>query len=122
LAYPNDPFALADEWKRKAMMCAAESGSNAVGYLALLQPREGVGWITDVVVSPIWRRKGIASAMLDAAQTWCEKKGIHKIFFEMQSKNHPAIRLAQKHGYEFCGYNDQYYSSQDITVVFVRGL
>ena len=64
LAYPNDPFALADEWKRRAMMCAAVSGSEAVGYLALSEPRTGVAWITDVVVSPRWRRKGVAGELL----------------------------------------------------------
>jgi len=122
LLYPNDPFALADEWKRKAMMCVAISGSDAVGYLALAEPRAGVGWITDVVVSPGWRRKGVASTLLEAAHKWSTERGDRKIFFEMQSKNHPAMMLGQKHGYEFCGYNDRYYSSQDITLVFVRAL
>jgi RimJ/RimL family protein N-acetyltransferase len=41
---------------------------------------------------------------------------------EMQSKNHPAIRLAQKHGYEFCGYNDHYYLTQDVALFFAKVL
>jgi hypothetical protein len=40
----------------------------------------------------------------------------------MQSKNHPAMMLAQKYGYEFCGYNDRYYSNQDIALVFMRAV
>jgi len=39
---------------------------------------------------------------------------------EMSSKNNPAIRFAQKLGYEFCGYNDQYYETQDIALFFGR--
>ena len=120
LTYPNDPFALADEWKRKAATYTAISGDDAVGYLVLTEPRAGVAWITDVVVSPGWRRKGVAGGLLEAAHAWCAEREIRKIFFEMQSKNHPAMMLAQKHGYDFCGYNDRYYSSQDITLVFVR--
>ena len=40
----------------------------------------------------------------------------------MQSKNYPAIHLALNQGYAFCGYNDHYYSTQDIALFFVRGL
>ena len=120
LAYPNDPFALADEWKRKAMIYVALSGSEAVGYVAMTRPRTEIAWITDIVVSPKQRRRGVASAMLAAAHKWCSDEGILKIFIEMQSKNHPAMMLVHKLGYEFCGYNDQYYSTQDIAIVFVR--
>ena len=120
IEYPNNPLALADEWKRKAATYAAISGADPVGYLVLTEPRAGLAWITDVVVSPSWRRKGVAGALLHAANAWCAERNLRKIFIEMQSKNHPAMMLAQKHGFEFCGYNDQYYSSQDITLVFIR--
>jgi ribosomal protein S18 acetylase RimI-like enzyme len=122
LVYPNDPYALADEWKNKAMMWVAVAGNDAVGYLALTEPRSATGWITDVAVAPNWRRKGVASLLFDAAHAWCKERSNRKIFFEMQSKNFPAIALAQKQSYEFCGYNDQYYSSQDIALIFVRTL
>jgi RimJ/RimL family protein N-acetyltransferase len=42
------------------------------------------------------------------------------MLLEMSSKNSPAIRLAQKLGYEFCGYNDAYYELQDIALFFGR--
>lgn len=122
LAYPNDPALLADSWKDKAMLWAAAAGPEVIGYLALAQPRAGVGWITDVVVAPAWRRKGVASALLQEAQHWCAEHGDHKMFFETQSKNYPALMLAQKLGYEFCGYNDRYYSNQDITLLFALGI
>jgi RimJ/RimL family protein N-acetyltransferase len=38
----------------------------------------------------------------------------------MSSKNNSAIRLAQKLGFEFCGYNDQYYENKDIALFFGR--
>jgi RimJ/RimL family protein N-acetyltransferase len=37
---------------------------------------------------------------------------------EMHSKNMAAVRLAMKMGFEFCGYNDQYYANQDIALFF----
>ena len=60
---------------------------------------------------------------------WCwqlnpgrvERKN-HRAMLEMPSKNNPAMRLAQKLGYEFCGYNDQYYETQDIALFFGRSI
>jgi ribosomal protein S18 acetylase RimI-like enzyme len=122
LEYPNDSAALSEDWKRKAMLWVATIGTEPVGYLAVTEPRAGTAWITDVVVAPIWRRKGVGSALLDQARQWAVERGTRMLFFEMQSKNYPAIMLAQNQGYEFCGYNDHYYSNQDIALIFVRGV
>ena len=81
-----------------------------------------VAWVTDLIVAPEWRRQGAASELLMAAQTWALKRGIRRLILEMQSKNQPCIRLAQKFGYEFCGYNDQYYPTQDVALFFGRAL
>jgi ribosomal protein S18 acetylase RimI-like enzyme len=40
------------------------------------------------------------------------------MFLDMQSKNYPAIRLAQKMGFVFSGYSDHYYPNQDIALFF----
>jgi ribosomal protein S18 acetylase RimI-like enzyme len=81
-----------------------------------------VAWITDLVVSPESRRQGVASTLLLAAQEWGSTRGHRRLFLEMQSKNYPAIRMAQKHGYEFCGYNDHYYLTQDVALFFARAV
>ena len=74
LAYPNDPFALADEWKRKAMIWLAENPSGAVGYIGVTEPRAGVAWITDLAVAPAGRRKGVATSLLATVHTWCGER------------------------------------------------
>ncbi len=95
----------------------------AVGYLGMVEERtSALIRVTDIVVSPDRRRQGVASSLLTAAQTWAMDRGSPRMILEMQSKNHPCIRLAQKFGYEFCGYNDQYYPTQDVAVFFGRAL
>jgi ribosomal protein S18 acetylase RimI-like enzyme len=122
LSYPNDPFSLADAWPRKAGLLVATVGNDAVAYAAITEPRSATAWITDLVVAPRWRRQGVADKLLDSAQEWASGRNNLRMVFEMQSKNHSAIRLAQKHGYDFCGYNENYYSTHDITLFFARTL
>jgi ribosomal protein S18 acetylase RimI-like enzyme len=68
------------------------------------------------------RRQGVASALLGAAQDWASARSHRRLILEMQSKNVPGIRLAQKFGYEFCGYNDHYYLNQDVALFFAKAL
>ena len=122
LVYPYDPRALADDWEHKAVALVATSGIQPIGYVAVSEHRSSGAWISDLVVVPRWRRRGVGRALLSEAQRWTAEKGQRRLFLEMQSKNYPAIRLALQMGYEFCGYNDHYYSSQDIALFFVRAL
>jgi len=122
LTYPNNPFVLADDWTRRSAILTALVDNGPIGYLSLMDRLGSVASITDLVVTPEWRRRGVASALLGAAHEWGLARGHRKLFLEMQSKNQPAIRLAQKHGYEFCGYNDHYYLTQDVALFFARAL
>ncbi|MBC7879676.1 MAG: GNAT family N-acetyltransferase [Anaerolineales bacterium] len=121
LTYPHNPFALADDWKRKSMMYTAYIGQDSAGYISLLERgTESVVWVTDLVVNVADRRLGVAAAMLAAAQDWAAERSHRRLILEMQSKNLPGIRLAQKFGYEFSGYNDHYYINQDVALFFSK--
>jgi len=79
-------------------------------------------WVLALAVAEDRRRQGIARAMVVAGQDWARSRRMRRMVLEMQSKNLPAIRLAQKLGYEFSGYNDHYYSNQDIALFFSQYL
>ena len=123
ITYPHNPFALADDWVRRSMMYTAYIGQDPVGYISLLERgMDSVVWVTDLVVNLANRRQGVASALLAAAQDWAAGRSHRRLILEMQSKNLPGIRLAQKFGYEFCGYNDHYYLNQDVAVFFAKAI
>jgi GNAT superfamily N-acetyltransferase len=123
LTYPHNPFALADDWVRKSMMYTALVGPDPVGYISLLERGTASSvWVTDLVVDASSRHQGVGSSLLSAAQEWAQERSHRRLILEMQSKNVPAIRLAQKFGFEFCGYNDHYYLTQDVAIFFAKAL
>jgi GNAT superfamily N-acetyltransferase len=123
VVYPRNPHLLADEWTRRDLLLTALSETSLIGYIcATVEHAAAVAWVTDLVVAPEQRRKGAASALLMATQTWALARNVRRLILEMQSKNQAYIRLAQKFGYEFCGYNDQYYPTQDVAIFFGRAL
>lgn len=122
-SYPRPVAALPESWNRRTGMLVALVGGQAIGYARMsdtLLPR--TVWLTDVVVSPRYRRQGIGMTLVMAAHSWALERKDHRALLEMSSKNSPGIRLAQKLGYEFCGYNDQYYETKDIALFFGRSI
>jgi ribosomal protein S18 acetylase RimI-like enzyme len=123
VAYPRNPFALSDDWTKRSMIYTALFDRNVVGYVSLLERgMDSTVSVTDLVVNAASRRQGVGSALLASAQDWAAGRSLRLIILEMQSKNLPAIRFSQKFGYEFCGYNDHYYLTQDVALFFAKSL
>ncbi len=121
--YPRDPLSLLEEWARRDVFLVAAQEGALLGYVGALQePASALLRVTDLVVRASSRRQRVASALLMAVQAWASERGVRRILLEMQAKNHACIRLAQKFGYEFCGYNDRYYPTQDVALFFGRAL
>jgi len=120
LIYPRSTEKLLEAWSKTNMLVALVA-NQPVAYLRMTdQLVPGTVWITDLVVGRAHRRKGIGSALVIAAHSWATQMSNRRAVLEMQSKNSAAVRLAQKLGYEFCGYNDQYYVTRDVALFFGR--
>jgi GNAT superfamily N-acetyltransferase len=71
VTYPRPVSSLSESWNRRSGMLVAVIGGQAVGYIRTndaILPR--TAWVTDLVVAPRFRRQGIASALILAAQSW----------------------------------------------------
>lgn len=112
----------ATEGQPSAVLVALLAGE-PVGYAALsLERLPEAAWVTDLVVHTPFRRKGIGSALLLAATEWAIHWERCHLVLEMQTKNYPAVQMALKLGFEFCGYNDLYYPGHEIGIFFQKSI
>ncbi len=121
--YPRLPGELTNDWKERSCVLVSLLKGEVVGYTSMmLTIAPHTSWMTDLVVMRRIRRQGIGSALVLAGQDWARHKRCSRMVMEMQPKNYPAIRLAQKLGYDLCGYNDHYFPNQDIALFFSKSL
>jgi ribosomal protein S18 acetylase RimI-like enzyme len=119
--YPWPDTRILGDWKSRDGVMVALVDEIPVGYASVtLDASEELASVTDLVVTRRLRRRGIGTALLHAVSIGLAKEGVRQVMLEMQSKNHPAIGLADQMGYEFCGYSDQYYPNLDIALFFSK--
>ncbi len=123
VAYPREVSTLPDTWTQRSLLLVALLGDTPVGYLGWVPaPAPYTAWVTDFAVDAPYRRQGVGKALLLAAQQGAAGQGFRALVLELQSKNHPAITLAQRLGYTFFGFGDRYYPNQDMALFFRRPL
>lgn len=119
----RDTDYLLEDWQREECFLVAQEGDEIRGYLDMtVQAWHRTGWINDMAVSKRYRRQGIGTTLLRAAVRWAKDHELRAVMLETQTKNYPAISFYRKHGFTFCGFNDDYYTNQDIAVFFVYSL
>ncbi len=122
VAYPRPHDELTEHWQQQGyFLVVRNSAGDLVGFLdAQVQLSQKRLWIFNLVIHRPERQHGMGTSLLKVAQRWAMQQGLRQIMLEMQTKNQPAISFAQKHGFQFCGYNELYYPSGDIALFFSR--
>ncbi|MBZ0277334.1 MAG: GNAT family N-acetyltransferase [Anaerolineae bacterium] len=101
------------------LVAAEKQGSDIFGYLTMYSdPVYRTAWIQSLVVGRPYRRCGIASRLLNVTRQWAQEHHLNRMTIETQTKNYPAILFCQQAGFEFCGFNDQYFPDRDIALFF----
>lgn len=76
----------------------AECSGDAVGFL-ITRVAQDHGYVGEIGVIPLHRRKGIAQALLREFASFLKEKRIQRIKLDVNAKNTPALGL-----YESCGF------------------
>jgi GNAT superfamily N-acetyltransferase len=119
--YPRSRRRLPDDWLKWSGILVAVLDQRIIGYASLMMELSpDTTWISDLVVNRPSRRQGVGSALILASEQWAEQHGSVRLVMEMQPKNYPAICLARKQGFEFCGYHDQFYPHHEIALFFSK--
>ncbi|MDM8526819.1 GNAT family N-acetyltransferase [Anaerolineales bacterium HSG24] len=118
--YPRDSAELTSHWQRQACFLVAYNELGEVlGFVdGYPEPWQEQLTVLNFVIDRPHRQQGIGTELLKATKQWAVYHGLHRLTVEMQTKNHPAISFFQKHGFEFCGYNEKYYVNGDIALFF----
>lgn len=120
--YPRSPDELIEHWQQDGCFLVVRNlKDEIVGYLDA-HPRawQGLLLVSNLVIDQRYRRQGFGTSLLRAASRWALAQNLRQITLEIQTKNHPGISFAQKHGFQFCGYNERYYPNGDIALFFSR--
>ena len=118
LEYPRNTTAIVECWTKKDLFLVARVEGQHCGYLTLELIERQSARITDLVVDEVFRRQGIATALLLAAQDWLRSNGIFRMVLELQIKNEGAIALAEKLGYVYSGFMDGYFGNREIAFFY----
>lgn len=121
--YPRSPKSMLADWTSRSALLVASMDIGSIGYISLdLNHSPSTAWATDLVVARPFRRKGVATALILSAIEWGSNHASRQLVLELQLRNHAGIKLAQKYGFDFCGYNDRYFDNNDIAIFFAKAL
>ena len=99
-----------------AAVFVAEEGGEIVGRLSIARDQHPASrHVADLglMVAASHRRRGIGTALLDAAVDWARRSGVTKLELHVFPWNSGAIALYEKFGFEREGYRKAHYRRGD---------
>ncbi len=127
VVYPYAAGRLVQRWCASEWFLVGEANANVeAGRSSRLQAYitaatekiTATAWIFDMVVAPDYRRQGYGSHMLALAGEWARQQNAQQLITAVATQNHPAMNFVQRHGFNFCGYNEAAYQSREISLFF----
>jgi ribosomal-protein-alanine N-acetyltransferase len=107
-----------DSWTKKDLFLVARIETQRCGYLTLEIIERQSARVIDLVVDEAFRRQGIATALLLAAQDWLRLNGVYRMLLELQIKNENAIAMAEKLGFVYSGFMDGFFGNREIAFFY----
>ncbi len=118
LEYPRSAAVISDSWTKKDLFLVARIETQRCGYLTLEFIERQSARVIDLVVDEHFRRQGVATALLLAAQDWLRSNGVYRMVLELQIKNDNAIAMAEKLGFVYSGFMDGFFGNREIAFFY----
>lgn len=91
-----------------ALFFVCEEDGRTLGYAGGICVADECS-VTNVAVSAEFRRRGVATALLDALESECAVRGVTDVFLEVRVSNDPAISAYEGRGYVRVGNRRGFY-------------
>lgn len=91
------------------LVAEAEDGE-VQGYVGMMSVLDE-GYISNVAVSPTYRRQGIGDGLIRELMLRAEQRKLAFVTLEVREHNEPAIALYRKHGFQPVGLRKNYYEA-----------
>lgn len=90
------------------VLLAATERDAVLGYIGMMHVLDE-GYISNVAVSPKYRRRGVGGALIGAIIERGRELGLSFLTLEVRQGNAPARALYARHGFEDVGLRRNYY-------------
>ena len=94
--------------REDTIFLVCEEASVVTGYMGMYVSFDEAS-VTNVAVSPAFRKKGYGEQLVAAAKDAAKNAGAEYIFLEVRVSNAPAISLYKKMGFEELGIRKKFY-------------
>lgn len=118
--YPRSAEDIMGVWKTSDALLVAEQDGVLGGFVDLrIERGHQLAWVRNLIVAEPYRRLGLGSALVRAAERWAQNHKLPTLLVEAQSQNGPAIQFYRALGFTFCGFNERYFANQ-VALFFAR--
>lgn len=94
--------------ENNVFLVAENENGGILGYVGMMFVLDE-GYISNIAVSPDFRRQGVADALIAELERRCADKRLSFMTLEVRESNYPAIALYSKHGFSAVGVRPNYY-------------
>ena len=123
VSYMRDKDSLLKSWKESSLIYAGKLDDFLVAYVVVdAKNLPGTARISDLVVMPELRHKGIGRTMLAAVEDWAAKNDFGRVLIEIPMRNYPMTELASHCGYQMCGFMEHYFPNEDPALFYQKRL
>lgn len=97
----------------------AVENKRAVGYMGMWILADE-GHVTNIAVAADYRRRGVASSLIDDFISLAEKKKLVFMTLEVRASNEGAISLYRKKGFAEAGRRKNYYDNKEDALLMTK--
>ena len=123
IRHPIPEASQIQNWKAAEEFLVAIEHRQIIGFIGVRQDLiEHQVRVVDFGVTTEYRRQGVGTSLLRRSAEWCVRQRISHLVLPCPLKAHPAIQFANKHRFNFGGFQEDYWPDHEVALLFYQRL